>query len=144
MTVHSHLLLKRYLAPLALLAIAICAACLSHGLRIWSETGPGAGLFPFSASCGIALMCLVWMAQASSDASASVRFDRLGSIVCQLALLGLFAFVMNTLGFIAAAVLVVAGTALLTGERNWIAIALLSVGTAFGVQYLFGVLGTPL
>ena len=60
----------------------------------------------------------------------------------QLMALALFAVMFHWAGFIASAFVLVVITAMISGERSWLALLVAAVMGSVGIQYLFSALGT--
>ncbi|SMF56026.1 Tripartite tricarboxylate transporter TctB family protein [Xaviernesmea oryzae] len=130
------------------LAVALAGtagiAWMSFDLGIWDQSGPGPGFLPFVEAIGLGLIVLAGLPAYRASSDLLLMPANVTSILGQAAVVAAFAILMPYFGFVAAAWGIVIATAWLNGERNWLAMLLLGGGCAFGIQYLFAMLGTTL
>lgn len=133
-------------AAVLFIGIAIATVVYSLDLKMYTPEGPGAGLFPLLIGVTMFLTATLWLAQLLREsAPGSSLFPsrhaliRVGSQVFALAL---FAVMLKAVGFVASAFVLVVLTALIAGEKSWLALLLAAGLGSVGIQYLFSLLGT--
>ena len=139
--------MRRHIPPLIILSLATVTVWYAAGLRMWTEAGPGAGLFPMIIGIGLLVGGGLWSLELAASQSVATpatppeAYVRLGA---QLLALLLFAALFETAGYVAVAIGLTVASAWIAGERSWLWIAVSAAIASFGVRYLFTLLGTPL
>ena len=135
----------------ALLIFVLGGFVLAYSLQLqmYTESGPGAGLFPAGIGIGLCLLSALWFLQTRREAQVAggvnTRPGMLpGRVGLQLLALVLFVPVFQWFGYMAAAAALTIATALIAGERNWLGIGVVGLITTVGVYYLFAALGTTI
>lgn len=133
-------------AALAFLVLACATIALALPLRMYTTSGPGAGLFPLIIGVVMALLALAWLAQCwrGGDTTTVGRLDRGGSarVLAQVGALIAFTLALEPLGYIASAAALIALTALINGERSWAWIAVVVAIGSVGLSSALALLGT--
>lgn len=136
------------LFALALIGLAGYTVRYSLGLKMYTSAGPGAGLFPLIIGTGLGITALLWLAQlllvraeGVTDPPGPGGLVRVG---LQVLVLLLFVVLIGPVGYVPSAIVLVVGTGLIAGERNWAWLLLVAAMASFGIRYLFGLLGTYL
>lgn len=140
--------MSRKIAALLFLALGLFAVFYSLRLRMYTSSGPGAGLFPLLIGIVLAITASAWFLQLVREGpSASGEPAMLTApvrVALQLGALILFAVLMPLIGYVWSAVAMVALTALIAGERSWFWIAVVAVICSVGLQWGFHQLGTDI
>lgn len=139
----------RRLAAILFFILSTFVVAGSFQMRIYTESGPGAGLFPMISGVMLGLLSAIWFFQeqrlvTTSMGGLSIARGALIRVGLQLLALSAFATLLEPVGYLASAAVLAVMTALIAGERNWIAIAVLAAAASFGVSYLFSSLGTTI
>ena len=127
--------------------LGCAAAWHAWGLGLKSPSGPESGLFPFIASCAIAVLGLTLLLVRSSRASNPDWPDQRGGLraLGVAAGIALMALGMDSIGFIASAVLAMPILLRTIDRTSWIETFVLTAAAVAGVVLIFGVfLGMPL
>ena len=128
-----------------LLGIASAAHAWRLGLR--GPSGPESGLFPFIASCAIALLGLALLLSRSSRARRPEWPDRNGGLraLGVAAGIGLMAVGLDSIGFIASATIAMPILLRTIDRASWAETVILTLASVAGVVLVFGtLLGMPL
>jgi hypothetical protein len=137
-----------YTKVVAVLFIGIAVFTVSYSLhlKMYTPEGPGAGLFPLLIGAAMFITAVSWLVQLFRESAAEPPFTlswgaaaRVGAQVLALAL---FAVMFHWAGFIASAFVLIVLTAMISGERSWLALLVAALLGSVGIQYLFSALGT--
>lgn len=123
------------------------AAWHSWTLGLRGPSGPESGLFPFIASCAVALLGLgLMMSRGSRAANAQWPDTRSGLRATGVALgIALMAFGMDRIGFIAAAAIAMPVLLRTIDRASWLETLLLTAASIGAIALVFGrFLGMPL
>lgn len=136
------------LFALVLVAVAAYTFFYARGLRLYTPSGPGAGLFPLLISVALGLGSVLWLFQLwrvpEGNASAVPGVSAATRVALQTLVVVAFVLLLKPLGYAPSAFLLVVGTALIAGERNWIWLTIVAGIASFGIKFLFHLLGTSL
>lgn len=123
------------------------AAWQSWRLGLRGPSGPESGLFPFIASCAIALLGLALLVSRASRAMQPQWPDARGGLraLGVAAGIALMAFGMDRIGFVASAAIAMPILLRTIDRASWLETLLLTVASIGAVVLVFGqVLGMPL
>jgi hypothetical protein len=139
------------IAALVFLALGCAVTAYAFQLRMYTASGPGAGLFPAMIGIGLGLLSVLWYREEArrvqAGATSSETLPDKGALIrvgLQLATLAAFVILYPLAGYLVAALALTVGTAVIAGERNWFWIAVVALVAGPGVKLLFTALGTPI
>jgi putative tricarboxylic transport membrane protein len=127
--------------------LGCAAAWQSWQLGLRGPSGPESGLFPFIASCAIAVLGLALMVSRGSRATQAEWPDaRSGLRAAGVALgIALMAFGMDRIGFVASAAIAMPVLLRTIDRASWIETLMLTAGSIAAIAVVFGrLLGMPL
>lgn len=127
--------------------VGCAAAWQSWQMGLRGPSGPESGLFPFVASCAIAVLGFGLLVSRGSRARAPQWPDATGALRAVGVAVGiaLMAFGMDRLGFIVSASLAMPILLRTIDRASWLETILLTAGSVAGVVGVFGqILGMPL
>jgi putative tricarboxylic transport membrane protein len=127
--------------------LGCAAAWHSWTLGLRGPSGPESGLFPFIASCAIALLGLALMVSRGSRATHAEWPDARSALRAAGVALGiaLMAFGMDRIGFVASAAIAMPVLLRTIDRASWLETLALTAGSVAAIVLIFGrLLGMPL
>lgn len=131
--------LKRQNVMIGVVSLAAIAALLFESMRIGVAQGgsdPGPAAYPQFILALLAI-CAVGIIITPDDSTPDAQQRDWRIVALVLATIGLYIFMLATIGYIVSTVVFVAVMALLSGERRWWLLSVYSLGVALSLYFIF-------